>query len=170
MRWAYLIIYLATNYDNSTLKRLLEWQMNRLLFWMRTYHFINRFRCQCHPTLTITTGKELQSVSVSILRSKLSCLIFVYTDLYSRPSEGRPVMTQVPVCFTVNRSEINKSHILGFSGGNTGGSVRFALKRLSHGKVFESIYEVTCFHPWKKVQKIGFSCVVILSSLTEMEL
>lgn len=79
--------------------------MNRLLFWMRTYHFINRFRCQCHPTLTITTGKELQSVSVSILRSKLSCLIFVYTDLYSRPSEGRPVMTQVPVCFTVNRSE-----------------------------------------------------------------
>ena len=37
-------------------------------------------------------------------------------------------MTQVPVCFTVNRSKINKSHILGFSVGNTGGSVRFALK------------------------------------------
>jgi len=38
------------------------------------------------------------------------------------------VMTQVPVCFIVNRSELNTSHILGFSGGNTGGSVRFALK------------------------------------------
>lgn len=37
-------------------------------------------------------------------------------------------MTQDPGCVIVNHSKINKSHTSGFSGENTGGSVRFALK------------------------------------------